>query len=358
MRTLRGRIARADGSFAEGAVRFDRRIEAVEPGACADPPDYIFPGFIDLQVNGSHGRDVMSASAAALMEISEGLAREGTTGWLPTAITAPLGWIERVHGAIAEVMGRDGALAGPCPATVLGMHLEGPFISPLRLGAHPKLNLEPRGAALERVLALSQLKLLTLAPELAGALEAIARLTARGVAVSIGHTNATLEEAHEAIAAGARMFTHLFNAMRPLGHRDPGVAAAALTACAAAPAVIPDGVHLHPEMLRLIYKARGGRGMILTTDKVSLAGGGAHPARRADGTLMGGGISMLEGVRVMVGRAGATVGDAVLMAATNPAAILGLADRGGILPGLRADLLVVSPELDLKAVFVAGRELG
>ena len=112
---------------------------------------------------------------------------------------------------------------------ILGMHLEGPFISPMRLGAHPKLNLEPRGEAFERVMALEQLKLVTLAPELPGAPDAIRRLTSRGVVVSIGHTNATFEEASAGIAAGARMFTHLFNAMRPLNHRDPGVIAAALT---------------------------------------------------------------------------------------------------------------------------------
>lgn len=355
MRTLHGRIARADGSVASGAVRFDRRIAAVEPGAFAGGSDYIFPGFIDLQVNGSHGRDVMSAPAGVLLEISRHLACEGTTGWLPTAITAPLERIERVHAAVAEVMGRG---EEPGAAAALGLHLEGPFISPLKLGVHPGLALEPRGEALERVLALSELKLLTLAPELAGALEAIARLAARGVVVSIGHTNATLEETQKAIAAGARMFTHLFNAMRPLGHRDPGPAAAALTTDAAAAAVIPDGLHVHPEVLRLVYKARGARGMILTTDKVALGGGGKGAARRADGALAGGVISMLEGVRMMVGRVGATVGEAVLMAAANPAAVIGLADRGRIAPGARADLLVVGPELDLKAVFVAGRELG
>src|SRR5262249_55980547 len=157
-----------------------------------------------------------------LIEISKHLAREGTTAWLPTAVTSPIDKIEQVHRAIAEaieIQARDDS-AG---ARILGMHLEGPFISPMRLGAHPPLNLDPRGEALEH------LKLITLAPELPGALDAIRRLSARGVVVSIGHTNATFEEASAGIAAGARMFTHLFNAMRPLNHRDPGVIAAALT---------------------------------------------------------------------------------------------------------------------------------
>ncbi len=374
MRTLGGRIARADGSIVEGVVHFGRRIEAVEPRASAGASDYILPSFIDLQVNGSHGLDVMTASAGALAEISRKLAREGTTGWFPTATTAPLDTIERVHASVAEAIAHEKAAAETSTgAAILGMHLEGPFISPLRLGAHPKLNLEPQGEALERVLALSELRLLTLAPELAGALEAIPRLAARAVVVSIGHTNATFAEAQNGIAAGARMFTHLFNAMRPLTHRDPGVVGAALTTTTAIPAVIPDGVHVAPEVLRIIYKARGAGGIILTTDRVSLAGAhvaaeaqaasgpvrfDALAARRPDGTLAGSVISMLDGVRVMVERAGVTVGEAAVMAATNPAAVMGLADRGRISPGTRADLLVISHELDLKAVFVVGREAG
>ena len=151
------------------------------------------------------------------------------------------------------------------------MHLEGPFISPLRLGAHPTLNLEPRGDAFERVLAMSALRLITLAPELPGALDAIRRLAARNVVVSIGHTNATLDEANAGIDAGARMFTHLFNAMRPLNHRDPGVIAAALAPSAALAGIIPDGVHVHPAILRLAFAARGRSGLILVTDKVALA---------------------------------------------------------------------------------------
>jgi N-acetylglucosamine-6-phosphate deacetylase len=363
MRTLRGRIARADGSIVEGVIRFDRRIEAAEPSASAPGRDYVLPGLIDLQVNGSHGHDVMAASADAILAISEKLAREGTTAWLPTAITAPLETIERVDAAVGEASARQQAPGGELPraASVLGMHLEGPFISPLRLGAHPALNMAPRGEALARVLALGHLRLLTLAPELDGALEAVGRMVARKVVVSIGHTDATLEEADRAVAAGARMFTHLFNAMRALSHRDPGVVAAALTTTAATPALIPDGVHVHPAMLRLAYQARGASGLILTTDKVALGPGvrlEGGAARRPDGALVGGVISMLDGVRVMVERAGVGLGEAALMAATNPAALLGLGERGLVAPGLRADLLVLDAELNLKTVFVAGREIG
>jgi N-acetylglucosamine-6-phosphate deacetylase len=251
------------------------------------------------------------------------------------------------------------------------MHLEGPFISPLRLGAHPTLNLEPRGDAFERVLAMRALRLITLAPELPGGIEAIQRLAARDVVVSIGHTNATLDEANAGIAAGARMFTHLFNAMRPLNHRDPGVIAAALAPSAAVAAIIPDAVHVHPAILRLAFEVRGRSGLILVTDKVALAqtsGGGKMvgraratirdgAARLDDGTLAGSIISMLDGVRVMVEKAGVTIGDAAVMAATNPARLIGANDRGQIQVGARADLILLNRALELKSVLISGREI-
>ncbi|HLX37401.1 MAG TPA: N-acetylglucosamine-6-phosphate deacetylase, partial [Candidatus Binataceae bacterium] len=330
-------------------------------------------GFVDLQVNGSHGIDVMSTSADGILQISDQLAREGTSAWLPTAVTSPIEQIEKAHRAIGEAIARQqyDPATGARVARILGMHLEGPFISPMRLGAHPKLHLEPRGEAFERVMALEHLKLVTLAPELPGALDAIKRLTSRGVVVSIGHTNATFEEASAGIAAGARMFTHLFNAMRPLNHRDPGVVAAALTGELAMPAVIPDGVHLTPEILRLIYMTRTSRRMFMTTDKVSLAGtstGIAMPvgreqarivdgaARLPDGTLAGATISMLEGARVMQ-KIGAGIGDLAMMAARNPADLLGETQRGRLQPGAVSDIIVLDETLRLKAVFLAGREL-
>lgn len=366
MPSLSGRIALPDGSDLNGRIDFGARINSIEQTDGGG--DFILPGFIDLQVNGSHGHDVMSASPGALRSISEALAREGTTAWMPTAVTSPLERIERVHAAIRDAS--EGQVDRA--AAILGMHLEGPFISPLRLGAHPKLNLLPRGEALERVLALDRLKLVTLAPELEGALDATARLSERGIVVSIGHTDATLEQARMGIAAGARMFTHLFNAMRPLNHRDPGVIAAALNSKGALPAIIPDGVHVHPEVVRLVYAARGALGMLLTTDKVSLAGAGAGAsmqvgraqatvvsgaARLPDGTIAGAVISMLDGVKVMVDRVGVGVGEAALMASTNAARLLGLGDRGRLHPGARADMILLGPELKLKAVFVAGHEL-
>jgi N-acetylglucosamine-6-phosphate deacetylase len=356
MKRLRGLIARTEGSTLPGTVGFGDTIESVEAGGGSDAIDYIVPGFIDLQVNGAGTTDVMSASADVLRELSAELAREGTTAWLATAITSPLVQIEAVAAAIAE--------AAATSDTILGMHLEGPFISAARLGAHPALNLEPRGVALERVAALPALRMLTLAPELDGALEAVAGLSARGVAVSLGHTDASLEQAQAAVAAGARMFTHTFNAMAPLNHRHPGAAAAAMLPSRAWAAVIADGVHVHPEVLRLLYRARGAAGICLTSDRVAtdaspLAAAAvvSGAARMPDGRLAGSVVSMLDAVRIMVERVGASVGEAALMAATNPARVLSLGERGRIETGARADLLVLGPGLELKAVFIGGREL-
>lgn len=364
MKRLRGFIARADGSTLPGTISFGATIESVEAASHSGANDYILPGFIDLQVNGAGPIDVMNASGGALLRLSTGLAREGTTAWLATAITSALERIETVAATIAKAAAAAGA-----SSPILGMHLEGPFISPARLGAHPPLNLAPRGAALERVGALPGLRMVTMAPELDGGLEAVAWLGARGIAVSLGHTDASLEQAQAAVAAGARMFTHTFNAMAPPHHRRPGAAAAAMLPSRAMAAVIADGVHVHPEMLRLLYRARGAGGLCLTSDRVAIGGtaAGSSPlagaavkdgaARMPDGTLAGSVVSMLESVRMMVERAGASVGEAALMAATNPARVLGLGERGKIETGARADLLVLSPALELKAVIIGGREL-
>ncbi len=367
---LAGLIAKPDGSLVRGQVTFTDRITALDP-ASHPSDDYILPGFVDLQVNGSHGIDVMNASVDELAILSRHLAREGTTAWMPTAVTAPIEKIDKVHESIATAFENSRNDDSADSAAIPGMHLEGPFISPLRLGAHPALNLEPRGDAFDRVLAMRALRLITLAPELPGALDAIRRLTARGVVVSMGHTNATLDEANAGIDAGARMFTHLFNAMRPLNHRDPGVIACALAPSAAIAAIIPDNVHVHPAILRLAFDARGRGGLILVTDKVALAKtaglekkvGRARAtirdgaARLDDGTLAGSIISMLDGVRIMIETVHVSIAEAAVMASTDPANLIGANDRGRIAVGARADLILLSRTLELKSVFVSGREL-
>jgi N-acetylglucosamine-6-phosphate deacetylase len=376
--------------IAAAVVSFGHRILRIEKGHRRNRNyDRILPGFIDLQVNGACGIDVMSATADDLLELSHCLAHEGTTGWLPTVITSPLDAIERIDAIIAEAMAAQADMERAARrgsnsrigATILGMHLEGPFISPARRGAHPPLNLLPQGDALKRVLRLKSLKLITLAPELDGALDAIRLLTARGIAVSIGHTDATYDQAMAGVAAGARMFTHVFNAMPPLHHRAPGAAGAALSRSAAMAAVIPDDVHLHPSITDLVFHARGPAGMILTTDRVALARTDAGEvslfgvakngarvedgaARMPNGTLAGSLITMLEGARQMAKRFDEENKRDSLhnwkiasMTASNPARLLHLIDRGELKPRARADLILLDRELNLKAVFVGGREL-
>ena len=365
-----------DLSFDDRIIRIKRRTHSID--------DYIIPGFIDLQVNGAYGIDVMSASVDDLLELSHCLAHEGTTGWLPTVITSPLETIERVDATIAAAIAAQAEAdraaqrgsRGLAGATILGMHLEGPFISPVRRGVHPPLNLLPQGEALARVSRLRTLKLITLAPELEGALQAIPALTAQGVVVSIGHTDATYEQTLAAIDAGARMFTHLFNAMPPLHHRTPGAVGAALSLSPARAAIIPDGVHLHPALFDTPHL-----NPVITTDRVALAGTDGAPmalfgglieqaqtaggaARLPDGTLAGSVITMLDGLHLTAQRLlakgwspGGVLAEYGEMSAFGPSAILGLVDRGRIEPGWRADLIVLDGELNLKAVFVGGREL-
>jgi N-acetylglucosamine-6-phosphate deacetylase len=209
-----------------------------------------------------------------------------------------------------------------------------------------------------------------MAPELEGALDAIRTLASRGIAVSIGHTDASYEQAMAGVAAGARMFTHVFNAMPPLHHRQPGAAGAALSESNAMAAVIADGVHLHPAMLQIVWRTRGPLGTIVTSDRVAIAGSpgaeAASPdeasvregaARLNDGTLAGSMITMLEAVRNMDRYAHLDASGIMHAAAHNPARVLGLADRGNLQPHSHADLLLLDRELGLKAVFIGGREV-
>ncbi len=360
------------------SIGFDAIIRTIEPVRSAS--DYLAPGFIELQINGGYGVDVMSATAGDLMRLAERLGREGVSAWLPTVITAPLGEIERIDAVVGETMemqtAADRARNGS-GASILGTHLEGPFISPRRLGVHAPSTLTPDAVALKRVLGLRTTRLITLAPELDGALSAIRRIAARGIAVSLGHTEASFAQAVAGVAAGARMFTHLFNAMPPLHHRAPGAAGAALMRdCRARAAIIADGVHLDPAIARLAYEARGPQGIVLTTDRVAPAGvsgtrvksifGGARTgvtirggaARLPDGTLAGGAIAMLDMARRMFPNfRRADLPALARITSTNPAATLGLRDRGKIALRMRSDFVLLDKEMRLKAVFIGGREV-
>jgi N-acetylglucosamine-6-phosphate deacetylase len=318
------------------------------------------PGFVDLQVNGFGGVDFLDSDAAGYRRAGEALLETGVTAYLPTFITTPT---DQLLAAIDEV-----PLDGIAPR-ILGIHLEGPFLAPGRLGTHPPLaRRDPDPALLEQLLGSGRIRLMTLAPELEGADDLIDLLLRRGVTVSCGHTDATAEEAGAAFDRGVRTVTHLFNAMRPLRHRDPGIAGAALARDDVVVQIILDGVHLAPETARLIWRAAAGR-VALVTDAVSGAGvqdgsyslGGFEVkirdgvARGPDGQLAGSVLTMIEAVRNLH-ELGVPLGDALAAASTVPAGVLGLPDVGRLAPGSVADVVVVDDNLQIERVLVGGQE--
>ena len=318
------------------------------------------PGFLDLQVNGFGGIDFLDSDAAGYRRAGEALLETGVTAYLPTFITTAE---EQLLAAVEEV-----PQAGDGPR-ILGIHLEGPFLAPGRLGTHPPLaRRDPDPFLLERLLASGRIRLMTLAPELEGADQLIDLLLRRGVTVSCGHTDATAEEANMAFDRGVRTVTHLFNAMRPLRHRDPGIAGAALAREDVVVQIILDGVHLAPETARLVWRAAEGR-VALVTDAVSGAGvrdgsyslGGFEVkirdgvARGPDGQLAGSVLTMIEAVRNLHAL-GVPLSKALEAASTVPADVLGVPGVGRLAPGAPADIVVVDDNLQIERVLVGGQE--
>jgi N-acetylglucosamine-6-phosphate deacetylase len=317
------------------------------------------PGFVDLQVNGFGGVDFSSADAAGYRRAGEALLETGVTAFQPTFITAPEDDLVAALRAIP---------AGGVGPHVLGAHLEGPFVSGEALGVHPaSARLDPDLGLLERLLAAGPVAQMTLAPELPGGLELIDVLRERGVVVSLGHSNATAAEAHEAFDRGARTVTHLFNAMRPFGHRDPGLAGVALAREDVVVQLILDGHHVADEVAQVVWRSAPGR-VALVTDAVSATGVGDGRyrlgivdvevrdgvVRRADGVLAGSVLTMLEAVRNLHSL-GVPLADAVAAASAVPARVTGH-DLGRLAPGAPADLLILDDRLELQGVFVAGKE--
>ncbi|MGH7408561.1 MAG: N-acetylglucosamine-6-phosphate deacetylase [Candidatus Methylomirabilales bacterium] len=333
----------------------------------------LLPGFVDLQVNGGGGFDFADPDPAHRRAAATFHLRHGTTTLLPTLITDTLPRLRSALGAIAA----DLTAAGRDLPRTPGIHLEGPFLNPRRAGAHPREAIHPaRLEAFEGLWAAAggAVRLLTLAPEMPGALEVIAAATARGCLVAMGHTDATAEEATAGITAGIRHATHLFNAMAPLHHREPGAAGVALADRRVSVGLIPDGVHVHPTALALALRLKGPAAAALTTDAISLAGcAEAQDAGRvftlgaqrvtlregravtAEGTLAGSLLTMDGALRRVVEYGAASLRDAARMASETPARILGLADRGRIVPGALADLVILEEDLTLHQVLLGGR---
>src|SRR5436305_3192367 len=352
--------ALVDGTLVPGDVEVvDGEISAVGLSA-SNGSGIASPGFFVIQVNGFAGVDFFSADTEGHRRAGRASFECGVTAYQPTFITSPA---ELLVAALAEVP-QNGAAP-----RVLGAHLEGPFISPDRLGTHPAdARRDPDGALLERLLAAGPVSHVTLAPELPGALELVDLLRDRGVTVSCGHSDATAAEARQAFARGAKTVTHIFNAMRPFAAREPGLAGAALFSPDVVVQVILDGVHLADDTARLVWQAAPGR-VALVTDAIAAAGAGdgsytlagVHLAvqygvgRLADRVLAGSTVCMIDAVRNLVAL-GASVESALAAATALPARIAGRPELGTLAPGSPADIVVLDDSLDIVRVLVRGEE--
>ena len=322
------------------------------------------PGFIDLQLNGAFGDD-FTMTPPAIWRVAAQIPRYGVTSFLPTIITSPLEKIAQAQEALAT--GRPAGFSG---ATPLGLHLEGPFLNPCKKGAHnpeymraPDLNLVAGWSPETHV------RLVTLAPELPGALGVIRCLTGRGVVVSAGHSMATYDQAQAGFAAGTRYGTHLFNAMSPLAHREPGLPGALLATPGQTVGLIPDGTHVHPGLIRVIWTAKGQRETSVVSDAMAALGMAPgryqlndyevivseKDARLSDGTLAGSVLAMDDAVRNLIAFTGCTLSEALATVTTTPADLLGIShERGRIRPGVIADLVLLTPDLRVAMTIAAG----
>jgi len=352
----------------------DGRIAAVGPDLAADGAEtidlgghVIAPGFIDVHVHGGGGHPLITPDPGEIEAYARWAVSQGVTSFLATVCaTTPDAALDCLTACATAGEATDGA-------TLLGVNLEGPFVSPERRGAlPPSWPATPDADTFRRLLDASggKLRLITVAPELPGAAEVIREALSAGVRVSVGHTNATYEISREAFAAGASHVTHAFNAMRPFHHREPGPLGAALEAEGVTVEVIADGVHLHPAAVRTLVRAFGTERIALITDGVTPAGlddgtfriGNVEASlkdggmRLPDGTIAGSVATMSDVVRNVVGWAIADLAAAATMASETPARALGLGERKGIIaPGYDADLVALTADLSVAATWVAGR---
>ncbi|KAF1015245.1 MAG: N-acetylglucosamine-6-phosphate deacetylase [Stenotrophomonas maltophilia] len=362
LRSLHGRILTPLG-WRRGRVHFDTQVRHLQvddhSGADDGTLPVILPGFVDLHVHGAAGVDLMQGGDVA-RTISRTHARFGTTTLLATTMTAGIDEIEHALQGVAAVMAAPAADA----AQIAGVHLEGPFISPQRLGAQPPRTVEATLARVQALHALAPIRVMTLASEIGQHTALIPALAALGIRVQIGHSAGRYEDAVAALQAGAVGFTHLFNGITGVDHYTPGVAAAALEHAQYAE-IIPDLQHVHPGVIRLA--ARAIPRLYAVTDATAATGmpDGEYAlgeqrvhkcmgcVRLASGSLAGSALTMDQGLRNLV-QVGMELAEASQRVSTFPADYLGLADRGRIAPDTRADLVVLDAQLQLQQVFAAG----
>lgn len=333
----------------------------------------IAPGFLDIHVHGGAGLDVMRASLAELPRFGQFLSVHGVTGYFATTVAADLDTtytaLDRLANAIEKPTQPNG---GKPTARPLGIHLEGPFLSHKRRGVHPPEYLvEPTISIFDKLwqAARGHVRMLTIAPEVPGALEVIAEVSRRNVCVSIGHSDAELPIAIEAVKAGARHATHTFNAMRPLDHRNPGIIGEVLSNDSISADIIVDGIHVSPEVVKVFLQSKGPERAVLITDSISATGmpdgryqlgpiqvDVADGKATANGSLAGSVLTMDRAVRNVTKFSNWTLKDAVRAATLNPAKAVGLSGTYGQLAvGSAADFVVMSPEGDVLKTVVGGQ---
>jgi N-acetylglucosamine-6-phosphate deacetylase len=340
------------------SVDDDGRIVAVEQTSGPTDVQTLVPGFVDVQVNGIDDIDVASARGDDWLRLGDLLLDQGVTSWCPTLVTASL---DRYAVPLARIAAAQLDDSRP---TIIGAHLEGPFLGGAP-GAHPRDLLA--AIDLDWLAELPPVvRLVTLAPELAKAEQAIELLARRGIVVSIGHSTPTVEQVDAAVAAGATMATHLFNGMSGVHHREPGLALAALVDDSLGVGLIADLVHLHPLALQLAFRAKPPGRTILVTDAVAWRAGrvGAigmtmrdGAPRLANGTLAGSAVTMERSIRNLVEFCGVSLEQAVRSASSNPARLMGCADRGEIVVGQRADLVALDADRRIEGVWLAGHRV-
>ncbi|MGD2159032.1 MAG: N-acetylglucosamine-6-phosphate deacetylase [Anaerolineales bacterium] len=324
----------------------------------------LVPGFIDLQCNGVFGCDFTS-DPESIWDAAAQLPRFGVTSFLPTLVSCPLETIVAARAVLA------GGNSNPKPGAIpLGLHLEGPFLNPQKKGAHNPYYLRPADTTVVRNWSPENgVRMVTLAPELPGALGVVRRLVSQGVVTSSGHSLATYEQALLAFEAGVLCGTHLFNAMAPLGHRQPGLVGALLSDARPSVSLILDGIHIHPALIRLVWAVKGAGRLILVSD--STAASGMPPGKYrlgdqemlvtergvqlSDGTLAGSVLPMAGAIRNLLAFTGCPLAEALPTVTKTPAALLGLShQRGSLAPGMRADLVLLTPDLEIAYTLVAG----
>jgi N-acetylglucosamine-6-phosphate deacetylase len=369
-------VVESDGNT--GSIVAAGPRNAIEIPAGAKHFDYgdaiLAPGFIDLHMHGGAGHDVMEGSASALAAIEGLLARHGVTSYCPTTVTAPMGVtlasLEKIGKAVGD------ARSGRFPdsgmrARPIGIHLEGPFISTEKCGVHPLADIQkPSVEIFEKLWQASggTLSVMTIAPEVAGALPVIESASKRGVLVSLGHSNASSAEAKAGIVAGARHATHTFNAMRSLKHRDPGILGVVLTDERISADIVADGVHVAPEIVKLFLAAKGKDRAVLITDALSATGMADGKYKLGafdievkgtlctnDGTIAGSVLTTDAAVRNVMSFAGWKLADSVRLATVNPARALGIQHKKGLLAaGRDADIVVLSRDGKVMKTIVGG----